>query len=272
MVEYFGEAEPRGFAVLEKSMHPHRVAVMVDGGFFLKRLRHQFPDVDPNDPAVVARLIHAHAIRHKYQRTGKDERGRDVFESYDLYRIFFYDCPPLEKKMHRPVSKKAVDFAKTDQAIFRRSLHNELRKKRKVALRLGHLLATTEWRLKSDVLTELLKGNIKYDELSDDHFILNTGQKGVDMRLGLDAAALSYKRLVDQIVLVIGDSDFVPAAKLARREGIDVIIDPLGQRLHDELFEHTDGVRTPIRRSLRKLTPEMAESGLSAIVQEDDDD
>ena len=38
---------------------------------------------------------------------------------------------------------------------------------------------------------------------------------------------MSYKRQVDQIVLVAGDSDFVPASKLARREGIDFILDPL---------------------------------------------
>jgi hypothetical protein len=40
-------------------------------------------------------------------------------------------------------------------------------------------------------------------------------------------------------------SDFVPAAKLARREGTDVILDPLGQAVHDHLFEHIDGLRTP---------------------------
>jgi uncharacterized LabA/DUF88 family protein len=242
---------------------------MVDGGFFLKRLKHQFPDADADDPAAVARLIHGHALRHRYQRTGQDERHRPVFESYDLYRIFFYDCPPLEKKMHWPISKRAIDFAKTDQAVFRRSLHNELRKKRKVALRLGHLLETSQWRMKGDALSALLKGRISYSNLTDDHFIVDTGQKGVDMRLGLDVAALSYKKLVDQIVLVTGDSDFVPAAKLARREGIDVIIDPLGQRLHDHLFEHTDGVRTPQRRPMRKLASEVAESGLPAIIQDE---
>lgn len=45
--------------------------------------------------------------------------------------------------------------------------------------------------------------------------------------------------------MIVGDSDFVPAAKLARREGIDIILDPLGQKVHAHLHEHTDGVRTP---------------------------
>jgi uncharacterized LabA/DUF88 family protein len=225
-------------------MHRYRLAVLVDGGFFLRRLKYQFPKVDAEDPKAVAKLIHGHAMRHRQQRTGF-EKGAPLFESYDLYRIFYYDCPPFEKKMHWPVSKKAIDFAKTTQAIFRHELHDELKRKRKVAIRMGHLLDTASWRLKTEVLPELLKGTIKFDDLTDDHFAIDTSQKGVDMRLGLDVASMAYKQLVDQIVMIIGDSDFVPAAKIARREGIDVVIDPLGLTLHHDLLEHTDGVRTP---------------------------
>ncbi len=45
-------------------------------------------------------------------------------------------------------------------------------------------------------------------------------------------------------ILISGDSDFVPAAKLARREGIDFILDPLGAHIKSDLFEHIDGLRT----------------------------
>lgn len=69
-------------------------------------------------------------------------------------------------------------------------------------------------------------------------------QKGVDMRIGLDIASLAYKKEVNQIVLISGDSDFVPAAKLARREGIDFVLDPLGAKVKDNLFEHIDGLNT----------------------------
>ncbi len=47
-------------------------------------------------------------------------------------------------------------------------------------------------------------------------------QKGVDLRIGLDIARLSLRRMVDIIVVVTGDSDMVPAFKFARREGIRV--------------------------------------------------
>ena len=67
-------------------------------------------------------------------------------------------------------------------------------------------------------------------------------QKGVDMRIGLDIASMTLKRQVDTIVLVTGDSDFVPAAKLARREGVEFLLDPMWQQVSDDLSEHVDGV------------------------------
>ena len=66
----------------------------------------------------------------------------------------------------------------------------------------------------------------------------------MDMKLGTDIAYITLKKQVDQIVLISGDSDFVSAAKLARREGIDFILDPLGAPVKPDLFEHIDGLRT----------------------------
>ena len=236
------------------------MAVFVDGGFFLKRLRTIYPAVDPTDAKAVAAVIHTHALRHREQKTGTGTSGA-VMETYDLYRIFFYDCPPLAKKMHLPTSKRAKDFARSDEAIFRNALHDELRRKRKLALRLGHLLDTADWRLKPGVLKELLSGAKTFADLTDDDFLIDTIQKGVDMRLGLDVASLAYKKLVDQIILIVGDSDFVPAAKLARREGIDVILDRLGASVHDSLNEHIDGVKTFRGQVSAKSTPITASFG-----------
>ena len=64
------------------------------------------------------------------------------------------------------------------------------------------------------------------------------------MKIGMDIASLAYKQQVEQIVLIAGDSDFVPAAKLARREAIDILLDPLDQAIKENLFEHIDGKRS----------------------------
>jgi uncharacterized LabA/DUF88 family protein len=209
-------------------------AILIDGGFFLRRFRSCYPQKDPGDPQVVAKSAFELALSHLEERN----------THHDLYRIFFYDCSPLQKKAHTPVLRKAIDFSKTPQSVFRVALHDELRKTRKVALRLGHLMDHSEWRLKDGKLKRLLEGSLKFDSLVDDDFDYATAQKGVDMRVGLDIASLSYKRQVDQIVLVAGDSDFVPAAKLARREGIDFVLDPLWHPIHPSLHEHVDGVRS----------------------------
>jgi uncharacterized LabA/DUF88 family protein len=47
------------------------------------------------------------------------------------------------------------------------------------------------------------------------------------MKIGLDIASMSYKKQVNKIILISGESDFVPAAKLARREGIEFILDSM---------------------------------------------
>ena len=64
------------------------------------------------------------------------------------------------------------------------------------------------------------------------------------MRLGLDISSLAYDGIVEQIILIAGDSDFVPAAKIARRKGIDFILDSMGNHIADDLFEHIDGLES----------------------------
>lgn len=162
-------------------------------------------------------------------------------EDSELYRIFFYDCPPLTKKLHRPVSKAAIDLSKTPEAKFRFAVHDELQKVRKVALRLGRLNDDSEWRIRPSTSKRLLERDPS--PLSDNDFEIDTKQKGVDMKLGLDVAAMAFKQQVNQIVLVAGDADFVPATKLARREGIDVVLDPMGGTPAKDLLQHVDGVR-----------------------------
>lgn len=95
-----------------------------------------------------------------------------------------------------------------------------------------------------ETVRKLCRGTLTIDDLTESDLVLNMRQKGVDMKIGLDIATISYKKLADQIVLISGDSDFVPAAKLARTEGIDFILDSLGMHINDNLTEHIDGLRT----------------------------
>ncbi|GMV95558.1 MAG: hypothetical protein AMXMBFR82_53360 [Candidatus Hydrogenedentota bacterium] len=219
-------------------------AILIDGEFFLWRHQAVFGKAPAAD---VAKAMHRMCLEHLRQPVA-GQRNKDrkkEFERRDLYRIFFYDCPPLTKRVHNPISKKHIDFSKTPTAEWRLAFHDELKKLRKVALRLGYLNERSgSWVLKPTKMKELLGRTITVDELTDNDVRYDVMQKGVDMRLGLDIASLAFKRQVDQIILVSGDSDFVPAAKLARREGIDFILDPLWASIRPDLLEHVDGMRT----------------------------
>ena len=122
---------------------------------------------------------------------------------------------------------------------------NNLKQRRKLALRMGFFAdEEMNYIFSANTVKRLCKKMISIDEVQESDLVLNMRQKGVNMKIGLDIASLAYKKLVDQIVLISGDCDFVPAAKLARIEGIDFILDSLGMKINDNLTEHIDGLRT----------------------------
>lgn len=208
-----------------------RIAILVDGGFFLKRYR-----------AIYGKKTAQNVANDLYRLATQHTKGDH------LYRIFYYDARPLEKKFHNPVTKKAIDYSKSPEAKFRKALFEELKKKRKMALRLGYISDVQEWIIKPDKVKALLKKQITIDDLTERDVMLSLKQKGVDIRIGLDISSLAYKKHVDRIVLISGDGDFVPAAKLARREGIDVILDPMWNPINDDLFEHIDGLKSTCKK------------------------
>jgi len=204
-------------------------AILVDVAFFLKRVPYVYPTINRNDPEVIAKTLYTMCMSHV-----SDE---------ELYRILAYDCSPLDKKSQHPLTGKPVDFSKIKGSVFRSELHKHLKKQRKVALRLGYLRGHN-WVIKPDATKNLLNGKLTVAALKNNDVEFDINQKGVDMKIGLDIASLAYKKMVRKIILVSGDGDFVPAAKLARREGIDVVLDPMWAHIGDSLHEHIDGLHS----------------------------
>lgn len=80
---------------------------------------------------------------------------------------------------------------------------------------------------------------------TDDDFVPDFEQKGVDMRIGLDLASFAVRKTVDRVVLVSGDTDCVPAMKLVRISGLQMVLVSLpGQNPAPELLSHSDFHRT----------------------------
>lgn len=209
-----------------------KTAILVDGGFYRRRAYAAYGDRTPTERADE---LFSYCKRHLTSHG----------ENSELYRIFYYDCPPMSTQVYHPLIKKNINFARSSTFAWTTEFFAELKKKRKMALRMGELSEQqAHYVLKNSILNKLLRCEIKLEDLSENDFLFRVDQKGVDMRIGLDIATLSYKKLVDQIVLISGDSDFVSAAKLARREGIDFILDALHTNIKPNLFEHIDGLRT----------------------------
>ena len=208
-----------------------KTAILVDGGFY----RRKYAKGAEHSPEEAAEALVRYCYRHLHEH----------HVDHDLYRIFYYDCKPCSKKIFHPLKNRTVDFAKTPHYAWMNQFLKELTKKRKVALRLGNIdEGSATYVLTERATKDLVLKRRSADDLTENDFSTSIKQKGVDMKIGMDIASMAYKKQVDQIVLIAGDADFVPAAQLARREGIDFVLDPLGHGIKDDLFEHIDGKRS----------------------------
>lgn len=195
----------------------------------------------------------------KYHLADERSPGRE------LYRIYFYDCPPPANQVRLPIipdghkTSGYMNFGMHAPYQLRRDLHAHLRINRKTALRLGELAKSGEWQLNSHSLRALLNGKRAWGDLTNADFHYRIEQKTVDTKLGMDITTLALDKLVDVIVLVAGDSDFVPAAKLARTKGIDFVLDPMWANTTASLSEHVDGLQS---FDLVKIVQNVANSAL----------
>lgn len=205
-----------------------RVVFMIDGWFMRKRI-YKLRAFHYDGPS-----IRDYCVKH-------------LRENDYLYRIFYYDTNPLDKKGHHPVTGKSVDFSKTDVAKQQRELFESLKKTPNFALRLGSTVwRNSNWVLSSEKTKLLLQGNITPTDLAESDVRPQIEQKTVDMKIGLDIATIAIKRLADLLVIITGDEDVVPVLKFARTEGMQVCLDPLWNPISPHLSEHVDFVSTKI--------------------------
>ncbi len=214
-------------------------AIMVDGGFFHKRANTLWGREESAKER--ADRLHRYCLGHL--RSGHDHN--------DLYRIFYYDCPPMRGAIYHPLLKKNISMKETALYRWMEDFLREMTMKRKVAMRLGKILESqAHYALTQDATRALCRGELLFENVTEQHFQRNISQKGVDVKLGVDIVSIALKHQVSQIVLIAGDSDFVPAAKIARREGIDFVLDPMWAQINPDLQEHIDGLRTVTPRPM----------------------
>jgi len=183
---------------------------MIDGGFLRVAARRARIHYDPDFIEAFAKICPA-----------PDE---------ELFRSLYYDCAPYQGCQKLPVSGLSQIFADSGQWL------KDLAKRDLMAVRLG-VLKFRGYKLKKTPLNGA-------KALTDADFKPDFEQKGVDMRIGLDIASYSALKCVERIGLVTADTDCIPAMKLARKSGVQVVLIVLpGGTTPSELGQHADYVR-----------------------------
>jgi uncharacterized LabA/DUF88 family protein len=200
---------------------PEKVALMIDGAFLkikLSQAHHRFPTAQ-DVTSFCSNVM---------------QKG--PLASCQLLRIYFYDAPPYEGKVQNPLSGLTTNFAKSQKSVENTNLHRSLELQPNFAVRRG-TVSFQGWKLGNAALKSISR-NPRVIVPND--LVPDLKQKGVDMRIGLDIAWLATKRLVDAIILVTGDSDFIAPMKLARKEGIRIYLETMQHPVHVQLRVHAD--------------------------------
>ena len=150
-------------------------------------------------------------LRVEYDRASIDfsELSRRMAGDLDLLRTYYYHClpyqstPPSEYESQRYAARRRFFY-------FLESLP-------RFEVRLGQL----EFR--------------GYDESGRPRF----EQKRVDILLGVDMVQLTAKRIVQEVILLAGDSDFIPAIVAAKSEGATIRLFH-GRNPHSDLRREAD--------------------------------
>lgn len=126
----------------------------------------------------------------------------------ELLRTYYYDCLPW--RPDKPTPEERTRFSR-----YQRFYDTLVKHTPRFQVRLGKLARRHE------------NGRVRYE------------QKQVDILLCVDLIQLAAKHRITDAALVAGDSDFLPAVEVARREGVVIHLFH-GRTPHDELLACCD--------------------------------
>ena len=191
-------------------------AILIDGAFLRKKFHAAFKkDITATNINLFAKSL--------LNQFGISET--------ELHRIYYYDCSPCTAKSSTPITNHAFLFEKTPQYAYGKQLLSDIKKLDFFAVREG-TLQFSGWKLKKTAYNK--------QPLIDDDFEPELHQKGVDIKIGLDLAWISYNKITELVIVVTGDSDFIPAIKTARRNGIFIYLVTLNHMVRSELPDNCD--------------------------------
>ena len=106
-----------------------KTAILVDGGFYRKRARKLWGIKTPEERA---NELNAYVFKHLNKRDGNSKR--------ELYRIFYYDCPPVQSTVYHPLLKQNINFRQARNLRMDTRLLQCPKNKKKSCLALGETI------------------------------------------------------------------------------------------------------------------------------------
>jgi uncharacterized LabA/DUF88 family protein len=200
---------------------PEKTALMIDGGFLKKKL---------------FQTLHREATVQDITTFCTNLLAKPVLSDHQLLRIYFYDGAPFQGSVTNPLDGVVTNYSGSVRSLRNEKLLRDLELQPNFAVRRG-VVSFQGWKLGGAALRSLSRNRraiVAHDLIPD------LKQKGVDMRIGLDISWVATKRIIDAIILVTGDSDFIPAMKLARKEGIRIYLETMGHPVYVQLKAHAD--------------------------------
>ena len=135
-----------------------RTAILVDGGFYRRRAQSMLGEKTAAERADELSAYCWKHIRH--------QQGKHAVERL-LYRIFYYDCLPMEKKVFHPFLQRQVDFSRSELYTWMLAFMDALKKKRKFAIRLGKLAdEQAHYSIRPKIIKKLCNGHMQFDEIA----------------------------------------------------------------------------------------------------------
>lgn len=140
----------------------------------------------------------------------------------EILRTYFYHCLPWQSAAPTPDESRRFGS--------KQSFFNALSRLDRFDVRLGELAFRGTDRATSKPIFE---------------------QKRVDILLAVDLVLLATKQRIDKAVIVTGDSDFLPAIRSAKNEGVMIHLyhGTGGNRPHRDLWDAADS-RTEITKAM----------------------
>ena len=138
-------------------------AILIDGGFVKPKYKKAFPRrIEARDVgSLAAHLSEKHGNGHT------------------PLRIYYYDSPPLDSEIRKPVTNTPLNLKSTDVYRHQAKLLSELKQCDFVSVREG-ILVFRGWEIKTKTLHGLGRAEQQNASLSDDDFRANIQRKGVE--------------------------------------------------------------------------------------------